>query len=126
MAKWFGFGPPFVGGVRGVMSRQEDERLIKNDILSLLRTSPGERIYRPGFGVNLNDFVFELEDESALDALRSHIVEQITLNEERVRVVSVDVTGDGDSNSVMVSIVVRPVFDPKSTYVINSKLNRGS
>lgn len=126
MARWYGFGPPFVGGVRGVMSRQEDERLIKNDILALLRTSQGERIYRPNFGVNLNDFVFELDDESALDALRSHIIEQITTNEKRVKVISVDIATDGDSNSLLVSIVVRPVFDPKSTYVINNKLNRGS
>jgi hypothetical protein len=47
---WFGFNPPFIGGQQKVMSRQEDLRLIKNDLLQLLLTVPGERVHRPTFG----------------------------------------------------------------------------
>ena len=58
MTNYIGFNPPFVGGSQGIMTRQEDERLIRNDILNNLLILPGELPFRPNYGVNFSKVKF--------------------------------------------------------------------
>lgn len=105
-AIYYGMNPPFIGGAENILSRQEDERLIKNDILQLLLTVPGERVMRPDFGVNLRNFVFEQITTPELLSLRSEIERQITNQEPRVNVESVVVERDDDRNRLRIGIIV--------------------
>lgn len=117
-ATFFGFNPPFIGGQQKVLSRQEDDRLIKNDILQLLLTVPGERVMRPTIGVNLRNFVFENMDESSVGVLRSDIITKLAQFEQRVDVLNVDLKPNYDSNSLSVKITVSLRKDPKRTLII--------
>jgi phage baseplate assembly protein W len=117
-AQYYGFNPPFIGGAENILSRQEDERLIKNDILQLLMTVPGERVMRPEFGVNLRNFVFEPLTRTDLISLRSEIDQQITLQEPRVVVESVDLDRDDDNNRLNIKIIVYIKKDPKRQLTI--------
>jgi len=124
-AMFYGFNPPFIGGSQKVMSRQEDEKLIKNDILQLLLTVPGERVMRPDFGVDLRNFVFENGDDDALEALRSRIAVQVEQNDRRVRVVRLDLEKNEQFNAVKIKLVVNLKNNPKGEILIETLL-RGS
>jgi len=96
---WFGFGPPFVGGQEAVLSRQVDDRLIKNDLLQLLLTAYGERVMRPTFGSPVRITVFDNMTRSQLTVLEDKIAEIITEYEPRV-VVS-NVTAEATDDNVL-------------------------
>lgn len=118
IATYFGYNPPFFGGPQNVLSRQEDDRLIKNDILQLLLTVPGERVMRPDFGVNLRNFVFEQLTQTDLVSLQDNIEEEITAQEPRVIVDSVELTPNADNNQLKIQIVVTIRKDPKRQLTI--------
>ena len=117
-ATFFGYNPPFFGGSQNVLSRQEDDRLIKNDILQLLLTVPGERVMRPDFGVNLRNFVFEQLTQTDLISLQDSIEEEIAAQEPRVIVNSVELTPNADNNRLKVQIIVTLRKDPKKQLTI--------
>jgi phage baseplate assembly protein W len=59
----------------GVAITGDPDRHLRDKILSVLFTAPGERVNRPQFGVGLNRFVFEGLDELTLAALEFRINE---------------------------------------------------
>lgn len=122
-AQFYGFNPPFIGGAENILSRQEDERLIKNDILQLLLTIPGERVMRPGYGVNLRNFVFENAEEDELSSLRTEIIAQIKREEPRVNVESVDITINSDNNQIGIKIIANLKSDPQTQLIIERFIN---
>ncbi len=117
-ATFYGFNPPFIGGPQSVMSRQEDDKLIKNDILQLLLTVPGERVMRPSYGVHLRDYVFERSTLSDLSLLKSEIQEQLRIYEQRVDLKSIDLISDVDNNGLQIKIIVVLKKDPKKQLII--------
>jgi phage baseplate assembly protein W len=114
MASVFGFNPPFFGGPQNILSRQEDDKLIKNDLLQLLLTSPGERIYSPNFGVNLKNRVFDPLEETTIDSLKQEIYTKVTLYEPRITIKTLDVKTDDQGNLISVRIVGSIKSDPAS------------
>jgi phage baseplate assembly protein W len=117
-ATYYGYNPPFVGGQQNIMSRQEDDRLIKNDILQLLLTIPGERVMRPDFGINLRNFVFEQMTDRDLNSLRQEIFRGIAEFEPRVNVEDVIFKRDDDINKLEIKVVVNMKKDPKRQLTI--------
>ena len=103
-AQFFGFNAPFLGGKENVFSRQVDDRLIKNDLLQLLLTSPGERVMRPNFGTNIRRFLFEQLTKNDISNLSRNIEEQIKKHESRVEVTKVVIDVDADNNLINVKI----------------------
>lgn len=122
-AKYFGYNPPFIGGPQNIMSRQEDERLIKNDILQLLLTVPGERVMRPDYGVNLRNFVFEQMVSRDLSQLKQEIRRGITEYEPRVNVEEVYIKKDDDNNRIELRVIVNLKKDPKKQLTIEQFIN---
>lgn len=104
MATFFGFNAPFLGGNQRVLSRQVDERLIKNDLLQLLLTSPGERVMRPEFGGPIRRYVFNPMDGAGVTALRSRIKDIIAEYEPRVEVSDVVIDTDDDNNLMLIKV----------------------
>ena len=103
--RWFGINAPFFGGLQKVFSRQTDERLIKNDLLQLLLTVPGERVMRPDFGTDIRNTLFENIIPEELDNLRSNIIERIAQFDSRVNISDVLIEGDtGGDNSIAIKV----------------------
>ncbi len=121
-AIYFGFNPPFLGGPQNVLSRQEDDRLIKNDILQLLLTVPGERVMRPDFGVPLRSFVFEQSTESDISILQSQIASAISETDQRVNVEDVTIERDDERNGINIKVVVRLKKDLKRVLTVEQFL----
>jgi len=120
--KFYGYNPPFIGGLQNVMSRQEGDQIIKNDILQLLLTIPGERVMRPTFGVNLRNAVFENMTSSMISGLQSEIIEKITRFEPRVDVSAVTIVPNDITNLLTIKIQVALKKDPSISFVLETNL----
>lgn len=99
---WFGFNSPFLGGKERVLSRQVDERLIKNDLLQLLLTSPGDRVMRPLFGAGLRKAVFDQLDDFSMQELKSNI--ELAINKWESRVTVTDIQMSQDENILNIKL----------------------
>jgi phage baseplate assembly protein W len=103
---YYGFNAPFLletdGVVSQVLPRQVDERLIRNDLLQLLLTNPGERVMRPGFGSGIRAFLFDQIDDVGLTRLKQNILAAIAQYERRVTATDVALTVD--ANIVMIRV----------------------
>jgi len=73
----YGAEKPESGGRlhNGVGVTEDADRHLRDKILAVLFTAPGERVNRPQFGVGLNRFVFEGLDDLALAALEYRVSE---------------------------------------------------
>lgn len=123
MATFYGMNPPFIGGPQNILSRQEDEQLIKNDILQLLLTVPGERVMRPTFGTPIRSLVFENIIKNDLFTLENKIRQAISDNEPRVTVDLVNLALMPDQQRLNVKIVVRMRSDPRRVINIERFIN---
>lgn len=122
---YYGFNPPFFGGSAGILSRQENERLIKNDLLQLLLTLPGERVMLPTFGTALRSFVFEQFDDATLEMLRMNIINAISLNEGRVNLTSLTLSPDYDNHGLRISITFSLKAQPNEAYSLDTFIANG-
>lgn len=108
---YFGFNPPFFRPGR-VMPVQTDERLIKNDLLQLLLTSPGERVFRPDFGTELRRSTFEPIDTFTINNLKESIAQAIKQFEPRVSTSNVVIVRDDNNNQLNVKVFAALTIDP--------------
>ena len=78
---------PRTGFVQSV-AYEED---IRQSILIILETSPGERVMRPNFGCGIHDLVFDAIDSTAIQRIRSVVSEALRRCEARIDVLNVTV-----------------------------------
>lgn len=55
----------------------EDNQAIKADLLHLLLTRKGQRLYKPDFGTDLLKYIFEPEDGITFEAIKSDISTEV-------------------------------------------------
>jgi len=78
------------GDLMGVrMVSEEDD--IRESLMILLSTRPGERVMQPGYGCALHALVFETLSESAITEIRDVIERAVLFYEPRITVESIDV-----------------------------------
>jgi phage baseplate assembly protein W len=86
-----GWAFPVAAGAQGAIAMAEYEEDIRQAILIIVGTDPGERVMRPDFGAGLRALVFEPINTSTM-ALAKHRVEQALIFwEPRIDSVSVEV-----------------------------------
>lgn len=56
---------------------KEGKRAIKSDLIHLLLTTPGDRLYLPEFGADLRRFIFEPNDDETQSAIKTEIQQAI-------------------------------------------------
>jgi len=76
----------------GQVASVEYEEDIRQSILIILETAPGERVMRPNFGCGIHDFVFTALDSTTLQQIRTSVEEALRRCEARIDVL--DVTFD--------------------------------
>jgi hypothetical protein len=76
----------------GQVASVEYEEDIRQSILIILETAPGERVMRPNFGCGIHDFVFTALDNTTLQQIRTSVEEALRRCEARIDVL--DVTFD--------------------------------
>ncbi len=86
--------PVQVDPVTGRFMMSSGEEDIAEALGIILRTMQGERVMRPNFGGNLNNYVFELTDATMLNLLETDLLNAIVKWEPRVEDVEVHIETD--------------------------------
>ncbi|WP_333729393.1 GPW/gp25 family protein, partial [Listeria monocytogenes] len=73
--KYININYPFKDSKKGFFLdlNDEDNQAIKADLLHLILTRKGQRLYNPDFGTDLIKFIFEPEDGMTLNDIKSEI-----------------------------------------------------
>lgn len=121
---YFGYNPPFLSD-KSIMALQTDERLIKNDILQLLLTSPGERSFRPDFGTDIKATLFEPIDTLTLNDLRLSILIAIKKFEPRVTATEVVIKLSPDDNQISIKVFCSLTIKPSTQLTVELNLPVG-
>jgi len=96
----------------GGTEESSDLDRIRESILQILETRPGERLMRPEFGSRVKDLVFEQNDAVLKGLLRFHITDAIRRWEKRVTATNVsfdDSPDTTDANRLLVRIAYRVI-----------------
>jgi uncharacterized protein len=64
---------------------------VRQSILIILETSPGERVMRPDFGCGIHDMVFTAIDSAALTRVKASVTDALTKFEARIELQDVRV-----------------------------------
>ena len=86
-----GWSFPIAFDTRGEVATASYEEDVRQAMLLILRTNPGERVMRPDFGAGLREFAFEVMGEAALERLRDRVERSLIEWEPRIDVVAVRV-----------------------------------
>ncbi|HEX9435857.1 MAG TPA: GPW/gp25 family protein [Candidatus Limnocylindria bacterium] len=93
-------GAPSAGlqvGPQGRVQMVEDDAAIRQSLLMLLSTAPGERVMRPHYGCELKRLVFAPNDETTAGLAIHYVRRAVERWEPRVEILSVDAGGDPDA-----------------------------
>ncbi|HEX6130122.1 MAG TPA: GPW/gp25 family protein [Actinomycetota bacterium] len=109
MADVFVYQPFKLRDERGAIAVTDDaDRHLRDKILAVLFTAPGERVNAPRFGVGLDRTVFEGLDELTIAAVEFRIAEGMRreLGDEAA-IDAVDVETDPENGQLLISIDYR-------------------
>lgn len=87
------------GGKEIALTRYEAD--VKEAILIILKTAPGERVMRPDFGCGIHDYVFEPNTTHTAGMVRFHVEEALARWEPRIQVLEVTVEADPSRAEVL-------------------------
>lgn len=75
----------------GLVASVAFEEDIRQSILIILETAPGERVMRPNFGCGIHELVFSAVDSTVIQRIRSMVEEALRRCEARIEVLGVTV-----------------------------------
>jgi phage baseplate assembly protein W len=100
------------GGTEVSAATSREHEHIRESILQILGTRPGERFMNPEFGSRLNDLVFEQNDEVLKGLIRHYVIDAIKKWEKRVVITGVSFENSAantDRNLLFVHIAYRVI-----------------
>jgi phage baseplate assembly protein W len=83
-----------------------DYDAIKNSIVSLFTTIPGQKILNPFFGLNLAKYLFEPVSEDVAVNIAKDIKNGITIYEPRVRIASLNVGFSIENQEYIIDMIL--------------------
>jgi hypothetical protein len=113
----------------GAISTVSDiDTVMKQNIMDILTTSPGERVMVPNYGANIRSLLFEEADQLIYDEYRMDIIND--LNEKlpfgKVTDVQIGVPSDAlyiENNATTVSIAIKYVIPPFDSSIMTFNIN---
>ena len=94
------------------ISLAKNEEAVKKALINLLKTKIGTRPFRPDFGVDLDQFLFEVPDYDVEVNINKEIGRAIQQYEPRVQLITIDSKMDGN-NGVKIVITYTLVGFPR-------------
>lgn len=86
---------------------KQDVDLIRDSIMTILLTRPGERLFLPQFGCRLKELVFEPNDALSKKAAEQYITSAISTWEPRVVLRGVQVDIDENMMSIHLQLLIK-------------------
>lgn len=104
--KYLGIAFPFQEDLKGkylkLNKTPKDET--KSNLTHLLTTTKGERLYRPDFGTNIMQYLFEPIDEKTYNDIRTEIIGAITKYMKEIEVKNIEINVDESQNFIGIKI----------------------
>jgi phage baseplate assembly protein W len=109
MTEFLGTGWSFPVGMTpsGEVALASDAEDIRQAILIILGTTPGERVMRPDFGAGLNALVFEPLNTTTKALARHHVEQALIRWEPRIDSITVTVSDDARLGRLMIEVNYR-------------------
>lgn len=99
---------PFNINHQGKVDISSYEADIKEAILIILGTRPGERIMQPDFGCGIHEYVFSTMDTLSLRLIENSVIEALTRWEPRIDLVEVKaITDPASEGKLLINIDYR-------------------
>jgi len=92
------------GVFRSTYSTQEQ---IKSNLINLLLTNKGERVFNPEFGADLKKIIFEGVTEETSELIRELISSNVNIFMPEIAINNVDVVLNPDYNSINITVSYR-------------------
>lgn len=78
---------------------------IRQAILIILNTTPGERVMRPRFGCGINNHVFSVINNSNLEVIKKEVEDALLLYEPRIELENIEASVDiNEENKLIINI----------------------
>ncbi len=106
-------------GARGGVDMVQDEDAVRQAILLLLSTTPGERVMRPDYGSLLRQLIFSPNDDTTAGLAIHYVRSAVERWERRVDVLHVDAERDPDA---IERLNVRLVYRVRATRQVVSQV----
>lgn len=120
------FPPTFIKSGRGVLmvSNEED---VAQSLGILLQTGLEERVMRPDFGCELQEYVYENLNARLVALLKDRIKEAILNHESRIDLNTIDVLEDQEEGTILIKInyTIRQT-NTRFNYVFPYYINEGT
>ena len=101
-----GVSLPFNGPV-AFNSTYSTYEQIKSNLINLLLTNKGERLYNPEFGADLKTVLFEGIIDDIKDVIKKLISDNVSIFVPEVTIVNLDIIKDEDHNTITVTVQYR-------------------
>lgn len=105
MAKYININYPFKDSHKGFFLdlNSDDQAAIKADLMHLILTRKGQRLYLPDFGTDLLKFIFEPEDGMTLGNIKEEITTVVKkyLPKLQIKKISVDQSTESEYAAVV-------------------------
>ncbi|UFH59984.1 GPW/gp25 family protein [Sulfurovum mangrovi] len=102
-------------GAFELVSEDED---IKEAILIILNTAPGERVMRPEFGCGIQNYLFSVINSSNLSMIENEVTRALTLYEPRIELERVKAEVESSEEGKLVVKIDYSVRSSNSRYNI--------
>jgi phage baseplate assembly protein W len=96
-----GWAYPVTGAPGGDVAMAEAAEDIRQAILLILQTEPGERVMRPDFGTGLRGLMFQPVSTTTMTLVRHRVEEALVAWEPRIDVTGVTVSADRSQPSTL-------------------------
>lgn len=113
-----GFAFPLHVNVQGGVQLSTAAPNLEESIGIILRTSLGERVYRPDFGCRLSELVFEPLNIQTLLLVRLYVEEALETWEPRINLIEVRVDPDPIRGKVDIEIIYQPKNSPDTRSLV--------
>ena len=107
------------------LSYTTEEQSLSN-LKNLLLTRKGERPFQPLFGTDIYSILFENITSDVESALKQSLTEDITFWLPYIQINKLEIIGERDKNSIMVSLLVRVNDIGANTPIVINVSNQGT
>ena len=104
-----------MAGPTGGIAMVDDDASVRQSLLLLLTTRPGERVMLPGYGCSLHELAFAPNDDTTAGLAIHYVRRAVTRWEPRVEVLDVDANRNAEDPArldILLEYRVRPTLAP--------------
>jgi len=113
----------FTARPNGEIFKKQESAAVKQAVKNLILTNHYEKPFRPKFGGNVRDLLFDLADEFIEDDVKSKIIFAIENYEPRAQILNVQAVSSPERNELRVTVVFK-VINTNEEVTLNSTLAR--